>query len=211
MKLLSFQPFQTGKITSSSEDFYTIVKSHHSYINNIFQITGKTYEQVMINFAEYHKTKEFLLQPNGLSGVIHKLSNGVFVSGATVQSAFATATSHVSGVTGISLIGSTPGLIIFVPLVGGVFFGSLERLAANTSAQPVLVMARDTCLFIPKIVEIAYNKIFIGPLLQKVEIDAPLNITSMLRFGNGTKQIMGETLNATLTTVAALATNLKGL
>lgn len=104
--------------------------------------------------------------------------------------------------TGISLIGAAPGLIIFVPLVGGVFFGSLERMAANTPAQPALVLARDACLITPKIAEVAYNEIFIGPLLRRVGIDAPLNITSMLRFGNGTKRIMGGILNATIATIA---------
>jgi hypothetical protein len=210
MKLPSFQSFQTGKITLSSEDFYTIIKSHHSYINDVSQITGRPYDQVMLDFDQYHKTKQFLIQPTGLSGVIHKLSNGAYVSGAVLQSAYATATSHVSGVTGISLIGSAPGLIIFVPLVGGVFFGSLERLAANTPAQPVLVLARDTCLITPKIAEVAYNEIFIGPVLRRFGIDAPLNITSMLRFGNGTKSIMGGILNSTLTTLAGAVPNLKG-
>ncbi len=202
-KLPSFQSFQTGKITLSSEDFYKVVKSHHSYINDVCEITGKSYDQVMLDFAEYHKTKEFLIQPNGFSGVIHKLSNGAYVSGAAIQSAFATASSHVSGVTGMSLIGSAPGLIIFVPLVGGVFFASLERMAANTPAQPVLVLARDVCLITPKIAEVAYNEIFIGPVLRKFGIDAPLNITSMLRFGNGTKLIMGGILNATIATITA--------
>lgn len=61
----------------------------------------------MLEFAQYHKTKQFLVQP----GVVHKLTNGLYVSGAALQSAFATATSHVSGVTGISFIGSAPGLL----------------------------------------------------------------------------------------------------
>ena len=201
-RLPSFQSFQTGKITISSEDFFKVVKSHHSYINDVSQITGKPYDQVMLDFAEYHKTKEFLIQPNGFSGVMHKLSNGAYVSGAAIQSAFATASSHVSGVTGVSLLGSAPGLIIFVPLVGGIFFGSLERLAAETPVQPVLVLARDACLITPKIAEIAYNEVFVGWWLRKIGIDAPLNITSMLRFGNGTKRIMGGILNSTIYTIA---------
>ena len=201
-RLPSFQSFQTGKITISSEDFFKVVKSHHSYINDVSQITGKPYDQVMLDFAEYHKTKEFLVQPNGFSGVMHKLSNGAYVSGAAIQLAFATASSHVSGVTGVSLLGSAPGLIIFVPLVGGIFFGSLERLAAETPVQPVLVLARDACLLTPKIAEIAYNEVFVGWWLRKIGIDAPLNITSMLRFGNGTKRIMGGILNSTIYTIA---------
>jgi hypothetical protein len=200
-KLPSFQSFKTGKISISSEDFSKLVTSHHSYINDVSQITGKPYDQVLLNFADYHKTKEFLIQPNGFSGVIHKLSNCAYVSAASIQSLYATASSHVSGVTGISLLGSAPGLIIFVPLIGGLFFGSLERIAADTPAQPVLVLARDACLITPKIAEVAYNEIFIGPLLRKVGIDAPLNITSMLRFGNGTKRIMGGILNVTITTI----------
>ena len=200
-KLPSFQSFKTGKITLSSEDFDKIIRSHHSYINDVSTITGKPYDQVSMDFAEYHKTKEFLIQPNGFSRIMHKLTNGAYVSTAAIQSAISTTSSHVSGVTGISLLGSAPALVIFVPLVGGVFFGSLERIAANTPAQPVLVLARDACLITPKIAEVAYNQIFIGPLLRRFGIDAPLNITSMLRFGNGTKQIMGGILNATIATI----------
>lgn len=211
MKLLSFRPFQTGKVTLSSQDFHDIIKSHHSYINDASEITGRPYNQVKLDFAEYHKTKEFLIKPNGFSGVIHKLSNADYVASAAVQSAFATATSHVSGVTGIALIGLAPGLIIFVPLVGGIFFGSLERLAASTPAQPVLVLARDACLITPKIAEIAYNEIFIGQVLRKLGIDAPLNVTSMLRFGAGTRRIMGGVLNSTIATIAGTAQNLNGL
>ena len=59
----------------------------------------------MLDFADYHKIKKFLIQPNRFSGVIRKLSNGAYVSGAAIQSAFTTASSHVSGMTGISLLG----------------------------------------------------------------------------------------------------------
>jgi hypothetical protein len=208
MKLSSFKSFETGKVTMNSADLYKLVNSHHSYINDVCQITGRPYDQVMRDFVEYHQAKEFLIEPTGLSGVVHKLSNGIYLSSAAVQSAFATATSHVSGVTGISLLGSAPGLIIFVPLVGGVFFGSLEGLADNTPVQPVLLLARDACLITPKIAEIAYNEIFVGPILRKIGIDAPLNLTSMLRFGNGTKRIMGSLLNATIYTIYEAAPNL---
>lgn len=201
-KLPSFQAFgDTRKISLNADDFSKIVLSHESYINDISQITGRSYEQVMLDFAAYHKNQEFLVQPRGISGVLHKLSNGAYVSSAALQSAFATATSHVSGVTGLSLLGSAPGLIIFVPLVGGVFFASVERLAANTPAQPVLILARDACLITPKVAEIAYNEIFVGPFLRWAGIDAPLNVTSMLRFGSGTKRIMGGVVNATVSTI----------
>lgn len=208
MKLPSFQSFKTVKITLSSQDFDKIIRSHHTYINDVCQITGKPYDQVMLDFANYHKTKELLVQPHGLSNVIHKLSNGFYVSSAAIQSVFSTATSHVSGVTGMSLISSAPGLLIFVPLVGGIFFGSLERIAADTPAQPVLILARDACLITPKIAEIAYNEVFIGPVIRRLGIDAPLNVTSMLRFGNGTKRIAGTMLNATLITIYNAAPNL---
>jgi hypothetical protein len=63
-------------------------------------------------------------------------------------------------------------------------------------------LARDDFLITPKIAEVAYNEIFIRLLLRRIEIDAPLNITSMLRFGNGTKRIIGGILNATIATIA---------
>ena len=74
-----------------------------------------------------------------------------------IQSVFATVSLHVFNVTGISLLGSAPGLVIFVPLVGGIIFGSLKRIEAETPVQPVLVLARDTCLIISKIGEVEYN------------------------------------------------------
>ena len=187
--LSTFNSYPTGKITLSNTDFSKIINSHQSYINDICEITGKSYNQVVLDFATYHKEKEFMIQPTGISGIIHKATNGIYIASSITQSAVATATSHVSGVTGMPLLGSAPGLIIFVPLVGGVFFGSLERLAANTPAQPVFVIARDICLIPPKIAEVAYNELFVGPVLRWFNIDAPLNVTSMLRFGNGTKRI----------------------
>lgn len=201
-KFVSFNSFtNTKKILLSSEDLKNLIGSHQSYINDISEITGRSYEEVALDFANYHENREFLIQSTGISGVLHKASNGLYVSGAAVQSVLATSTSHISGVTGLSLLASTPGLIIFVPLLGGVFFATVERLAANTPAQPILLIARDICLIPPKIAEIAYNELFIGPVLRRVGIDAPLNITSMLKFGNGTKVIMGGVLNATISVV----------
>lgn len=56
--------------------------------------------------------------------------------------------------------------------------------------------------------EKCFNEVFIGPVLRRLGIDAPLNIMSMLRFGSGTKRIMGEILNSTLVTLADAALNL---
>jgi hypothetical protein len=207
-KLPSFQSFQTGKIAMTSDDLGTLLRSHASYIEDMVQITGRPVEEIKLEFAQYLSTKQFFIQPTGVSGFVHKLSNTCFVSGAAVQSVVATSTSHLSGITGMSVLGSAPGLIIFVPLVGGIFFGSLERLAANTPAQPALVLARDTCLIIPKIAEVVYNEMFPGPILRVIGLDAPLNVTTMLRFGSGTKVIAGGILNSTLTTIAGAAANL---
>lgn len=191
-RLPSFTSWQqTGKITLNSEDFHRIIKSHHSYINNICDITRRYYNQILLDVGQYYKTKQLLIQPSGVSGVIHKLINTMYLSTATISTAVSTATSHISGITGTSLLGASPQLIIFVPLVGEVFFGSLERLAADIRTQPVLIVARDTCLIIPKIVEIGCNRLFPGPVFQYFGIDSPLSITSMLIFGSGTKQIMG--------------------
>lgn len=201
-KLPSFSAHNTGKVTINLDDFSKLIGSHNSYINDVSEITGKPYDQVLLDFADYHRTKEYLIQPRGFSGVLHKASNAIYVSSAALQSSFATATSHVSGVSGISLLGSSPGLIIFIPLVGGVFFASLERLADNTPVQPALILARDACLIVPKIAEVAYNELFVGPVLRRFGIDAPLNVTSMLRFGNGTKRVMGSVISATLSSIA---------
>lgn len=207
-KLPSFQSFETGKIALTNNDLLTLIQSHTSYIEDMVQITGRPYQQIELDFAKYLATKEFFIQPSGFSGFVHKLSNTCFVSGAAVQSVVATSNSHLSGTTGMSFLKSAPGLIVCVPLVGGIFFASLERLAANTPAQPVLVLARDTCLIIPKIAEVVYNEMFPGPILRVIGLDAPLNVTTMLRFGSGTKVIAGGILNSVLTGIAGGTVNL---
>lgn len=208
-KLHSFKAFpETGKVLINSKDFNNIPKYYADNIEEVVQITGRPVDQVTIEFAEYYQSLDFVIQPNGISGVIHKVINFGYVSGAAVQSVIATSTSHISGVTGMSLLGCTPALVVFVPLVGGVFFGSLERLAANTPVQPVLVLARDACLLTPRVVEIVYNNILIGPVLRMVGIDAPLNVTSMLKFGSGTRIIAGSLLNSTLEKLIAATPNL---
>jgi hypothetical protein len=100
--------------------------------------------------------------------------NTVYVAGAAFNPVFATETSHVSGFMGLSVRGSAPGSIIFVPLVEGVFFDTVERLAADTPAQPILILARDACLITSKIAEIAYSEKFIGPVLRQMGIDAKI-------------------------------------
>lgn len=72
-----------------------------------------------------------------------------------------------------------------------------------------MVLARDACLLTPKIMEIVYNEIFIGLFLQKLGIDSPLNVTSMLGFDSGTKLIVGGILNSTISTVIGAGPNLR--
>lgn len=200
--LASFQSYSgTDKITLNLEDLQKLIASHYSYANDISQVTGRWYQEVLVDFGECHKTKKFLIQPQGFSGILDKASNIIYLSGAAVHSTLATASSHISGITGFSLLGASPSLVIFVPLMGGVFFGSLERLAANSTFQPALILARDACLMTPKIAEIAYNDIFVGPFLRLAGIDAPLNVTFILRFGAGTKIILGSVRNATITSI----------
>lgn len=208
-KLPSFQSFpKTGKVVLNTEDFENIIKHHANNVKQVAEITGRSPDEILSEFAEYHKQLEFVIQPNGISGLIHKVTNGAYVSGAAVHSVVATSTSHISGITGMSRLGSSPALLIIVPLVGGIFFGSLERLGANTPAQPVLILARDACLIPLKIAEIIYNHMTIGPILRVFGIDAPLNVTSMLKFGAGTKTITGSMLNTTLNVLIGATPNL---
>jgi len=72
-----------------------------------------------------------------------------------VQSAFATAycSSHVSGITGnwfiFTRFFSRLNYLRSFTLVRRVVFVSVERLEANTPAQPILILARDACLITP--------------------------------------------------------------
>ena len=115
VKLPSFEVFnQTG----NEEDLTKMIKSHHSYVNDVVEITGRSYPEVLTDFANYHKTRELLIQPRGISAITHKIVNGGFVSWGVTHTFFATTTSHISGITGMALLGAAPG----VPLVGGVFY-----------------------------------------------------------------------------------------
>lgn len=49
-----------------------------------------------------------------------------------------------------------------------------------------MVVARNTCLLLLKVTKITYNNIFLGPILRMIRINAQLNISSMLQFGNET-------------------------
>ncbi len=71
-------------------------------------------------------------------------------------------------------------------------------MAVDMPIQPALVIARDTCLVIPKITEIFYNNVLVGPVLRPFGIYAPLNVTSMLKFGTGTKQVLRTIVYGTI-------------
>lgn len=146
--------------------------------------------------AKFVDDKKVVVERSGFAGVFHKFVNGAFVSGGAITTFTTTAASHVSGVTGLPLIVATPGIVIFTPLVGGIFFASLERLADSTFIGPVacpaLAVARDICLIIPRIAEITLNHVFPGPLLTALNIDAPLNVTAYLRFGASYEAIPDE-------------------
>lgn len=94
-----------------------------------------------------------MVQHNIFSGIVHNVSNSLFVSGTAIQYAFAMATFHISCVTGIA---------------------------------------------------------FIGPILRTVGVETPLNVTSILWFGGGTKRIVGGMLNATVSTIVNAVPNLNG-
>ena len=56
-KLPSFKAYPTDKITLTADDFSNIITSHGSYINDVCQITGRPHDPVLLDFAQYHKTK----------------------------------------------------------------------------------------------------------------------------------------------------------
>ena len=72
-KLKTFEAFQSGKVTLGNQDFQNIIRYHHSYVKDVCEITGRPYDQVLLDFADYHQAKQFLIQPQGVSGIIHKV------------------------------------------------------------------------------------------------------------------------------------------
>ena len=127
-----------------------------------------------------------------LSSIIHELTNGIFVGGAIFYLSEVNPKIEASGVSGPSNFILFPGTIISLPLIMGMSFAFLERLVANIPIiQPIVALIRDVNLIIPKIFEDVYNQLLIGPPLRVLGIDAPLNVTSTLRFGeDGTKQLI---------------------
>lgn len=121
-QLPSFKLYEkTGNILLNETDFKTFVASQFRYADDIAHLSGRTTEQVMVDVANYQKNKIFVIQPSGISGVIHRSSNLFYLSGSITQTFTSVGTSHLSGVTGFSLLGSAPALAITLPLIGGVF------------------------------------------------------------------------------------------
>lgn len=198
----SFQSFEaTDKILINQDDFKNLITGHETYVQDVARLSNRPREQVMIDFANYHGKKEFLIQPAGFSGIIYKVSNLAYVCGSTASTCVTVGASHLSKVTGLGLLGANPTMAISVPLAGGVFFAGCERLLANTWLQPGCIVARDICLIPPKLAEVFYNGMFPGPFLNWLGIDAPLNVTSVLQFGAGTKIVLGTAVNGTLSAI----------
>jgi len=201
-QLSSFQPYSTGNIVVNQTDFQTLLTSQFRYADDVGHLSGRGQEQVMLDFANYHSNKTFVIQPDGISGIIHRGTNLFCLSGSVTQSYTAITTSQLSGVTGFSLLGAAPILAFSLPLMGGIFFAGCERLAADTVLQPVLIVARDVCLIPTKFFELAYNEILVGPVLRTMGIDAPINISSALKFGAGTRTVLGKAVNGTVKALA---------
>lgn len=77
--------------------------------------------------------------------------------------------------------------------------------------QPVFIAARDICLLPAKIFEISYNEVLIGPVLTKLGIDAPLNVTSYLKFGAGSRRVLGEVVTGTTSALASASPEKVGI
>lgn len=194
----------SNTILMNPQDFSEMMRSHGSYIQDLSLITNRPQEEIMNDMRHFWTSRKVVLQPGGVSGVIHRLSNGAFGVASMSGTLQMVGTSHLSGVTGGALVAANPALsIIGIPLLGGVFFAGCERVCHNTPLQPAFAVARDICLIPPKIVEISYNSVIATGLKYAFNIDAPLNLTSILRFGNGTAVVMGKAIHATIENVSA--------
>jgi len=193
----------SNTIVMNAEDFSKIIQSYGNYIQDLSLITNRSQEEIMKDMMHYWTNKKVVLQPGGVSGVVYTLSNGAFGVASLSGTLEMVGASHLTGVTGGALVAANPALsFIGIPLLGGVFFAGCERICHNTPLQPAFAAARDVCLIPPKIVEIAYNSVIATGLKYAFNIDAPLNLTSVLRFGSGTAVIMGKAIHATIESVS---------
>lgn len=170
----------------STNDINQLIKSYHSYIQNFSKLTGQSYKTISQQVINYNSAKTFFLQPSKLLGIIHKTTNSIYAGGGFVHALWSTGTSYISTVAGPSLLAASPSLILITPLVCGVSFALLERLSVGKRLQAPFCVARDFCLIPVKIGEVCHNKFGLGRVLRFININALLNITSLLSFGNGT-------------------------
>lgn len=57
-QLLSFRVYsKIGKVTLIPDDFYRLINLHHSYIRDLVEITGHSYEEILNERIEYNKAK----------------------------------------------------------------------------------------------------------------------------------------------------------
>lgn len=192
---------KTGVISILDKDLTALALNKNGMATQVCKALSVEGLEGVASITRFADDKTLVLRRSGFSGAFHKFVNGAFVSGSAISTFTTTAASHVSGVTGLPLIVSTPGIIIFTPMVGGLFFGSLERLTAGTLFGTVFGFSRDVCLVIPRIAEVTLNNVFPGPLFQLLSIDAPVNFTAYLRFGESYETVPDEVKKNILATI----------
>jgi hypothetical protein len=96
-KLPSFKVFESSDHSSlSTKDFKELLVSPSTYVNDLVEITNRSPEFIMTDMANYFETKKLFLPPTGISGLVHRATNGLWIAGSAIQSAVATMKAYGS-------------------------------------------------------------------------------------------------------------------
>lgn len=164
------------------------------FVNNVTEIVAElsealntTPDNATLHMLEHVKKRPILIQPTGINGLLHRTQIIAASAGSATHAVAVTASSHLSGLTGISLLSANPMLFLTIPTTGAIFFAAGERVFANTPVGAACGITRDVLLIPMSFTQALCNHFFVGPIFRKVGIDAPLNLTSYLKFGAGIK------------------------
>ena len=181
---------ETNKLILTDKDtlkFITEFTNSTELTSKLAKTLDTTEVDATVRMFNHLKKHDVLIQPTGLNALLHQTQLWATAGGSAVHSFLVTGGSQVSGITGLPLVTTNPMLVLTIPTTGAIFFAGMERVCAGTPAGKAFGLLRDGCLLPLAFGQTLYNHLIAGPILGRVGIDAPLNLTSYLQFGAGIK------------------------
>jgi len=178
----------TNKIIISDKDLSKFTNNSTEFINELSKTFSISEEKATFKILEHFQKHDVFVRPTGISWFVHRTQLLAAGPGSACHTMLATASSHMTSLTGLELLSANPVLLITIPTTGALFFAGAERVFAGTLIGKGCGVLRDGCLLPLALGQTIYNKILILPAFGLLNVTVPpLNLTSYLKFGEGIK------------------------